>query len=259
MESNKVVAEQKVAFEKFFSTDDLKRWDFHITSDPLTRYIRDRMLIVGTNKILSVLNTTIEEAKDWKVLVVCGGVGGEANFFHKFGFRDVTNTDFSENALKTCAQLFPALKTMQLNAEVMNLADNSYDLVVVQAGLHHLSRPVSGFTEMLRIAQKAVLVLEPHTGFLPTTFGTKWEVEEGVTNFVFRWDHSMLTQITNSYLLKNTRFIKGIRIWNHNMGAAKLVKFLPKSLKLPALKFIYGTLNTLFGLWGNKFIGIVVK
>jgi ubiquinone/menaquinone biosynthesis C-methylase UbiE len=259
MKSNEIVSNQKEAFEKKFSPDDLKIWDFHLTPDPLVRYIRDRMLRVGLKKIFSVMNTNINEVKNWKVLVVCGGVGGEGHFLHQFGFNDVTVSDFSENALGVCNHLFPALKTLQLNSEDMDLADKSYDLVVVQAGLHHLSRPALGLTEMLRVAHKAILVLEPHTGFLPTTFGTEWEIENGFINYVFRWNDNMLKQITKSYLLKEVHFIKGMKTWNHNLGASKIVKPLPKPLRLPALKFIYGVLNTLFGFWGNKFIGVVVK
>jgi ubiquinone/menaquinone biosynthesis C-methylase UbiE len=54
------------------------------------------------------------------------------------------------------------LKGIVLNAERTNLPSQSFDIALVQDGLHHLSSPVQGFTEMLRVAKRAVVFLEPH-------------------------------------------------------------------------------------------------
>ena len=64
-----------------------------------------------------------------------------------------------------CRSFDERLKTRVLNAEEMSeVEDGSYDLVLVQDGLHHLPRPTLGFTEMLRVARIAAIVIEPHSG-----------------------------------------------------------------------------------------------
>jgi ubiquinone/menaquinone biosynthesis C-methylase UbiE len=107
----------------------------------------------AVNYLLSRLQLALDELKCWTVPIVWGGVGGESTFFANQGFTSVTNSDFSTNALTLCSRFDARLKTLELNAEHLDLPDDSHDLVVVQAGLHHPSRPVLGYTEMLRVSR----------------------------------------------------------------------------------------------------------
>jgi ubiquinone/menaquinone biosynthesis C-methylase UbiE len=84
----------------------------------------------------------------------------------------------------------------------LDLPDNSYDLVVVQDGLHHLPRPVTGFTEMLRVAKKAVIVIESYDSWVGDLIGTEFEVQGNAINFAFRWNRKMMVQVTKSFLLR---------------------------------------------------------
>lgn len=253
---NQQVDKQKDIFEHIYSPDNAGEFDFHITTDPLTRYLRDRRL----NKALREIRKRYadEELAKWKVLSVCGGVGGEAIYFKRKGFNDVTVSDISENSLRICKMFDPAIATTLQNAEELSLADEAYDLVVVQDGLHHLPRPVSGFTEMIRVASKAVVVIEPHLGVVGKLIGTEWEQHEDSINFVFRWDREMITQIVKSYRLKKYKEIQVLRFWDHNLTIGNLVKKLPKSLQLGAAKFFYGALS-LFDFAGNMMVAVVFK
>lgn len=259
MEANDIVLGQKQAFEDNFSSPHHRNFFTHTTTRPLTRYLRDRRLKIGITYLANYLSLDISQIKDWEVLTVCGGAGGEALFFYRLGFEHVTNSDFSENALKACNSLEPRIKTVQLNAENLELADESFDLVVVQDGLHHLSRPVLGFTEMLRVARKAVIVIEPHLGITSRLLGKEWEDDGGVYNYVFRWDKKILEQVTKSYLLKNTKGIKELKVWDHSMAVLKIVNRFPDPMRLKLAKLIYGVLNILFSSFGNNMVGVVVK
>lgn len=259
MNKNEIVAQQQAQFEKIFSPENIHKWDFHSTKDPLTRYLRDRRLHLGLDTILKSLRLKKEDVKNWEVLVVCGGVGGEGMLLANYGFESVTVSDFSENALVICKQLDSRLKTLVLNAEEADLLSGSYDLVVVQDGLHHLSRPALGFTEMIRIARKAVLVVEPYTGFVGEKLGTEWEKHGETINFVFRWNKNFFTQVTKSYLLKDVHKIIVLKVWDHSIIVLKLLKLIPKRLKTAGAKAIYGLLNTFLKPWGNMMIGIVIK
>ena len=74
-------------------------------------------------------------------------------------------------ALDVCKARDPRLDTRQMDAEALDVPDNSYDIVLVQDGLHELRRPVLGLTEMLRVARRAVIVIEPHTGVVAGLLG----------------------------------------------------------------------------------------
>jgi ubiquinone/menaquinone biosynthesis C-methylase UbiE len=247
--------EQRDAFETIFSAEE-ERWRFHDTKDPLIRYLRDRRLHLALGAVRELAGSPIEPLS---VLLVCGGVGGEATFFANQGFTDVTNTDFSENALKVCNRRDARLKTRFLNAEAMNLEDLSYDIVAVQDGLHHLPRPALGLNEMIRVARKAIIVLEPHTGWVAKAIGTEWERHGDAVNFVYRWNHESFRQVILSQLLESPKSIRVIRLWDHNSVIRKVVSKLGGgALSLFAAKAIYALL-TPFNAMGNNFIGVVVK
>ena len=250
------VKEQQNIFEEIYSEDNAARFNFHTSSDPLIRYLRDRRLQKAIDYIKA--NSGGEDIYKWKVHVVCGGVGGEGIFFIKKGFQDVTVSDISENSLKICRQLEPKINTVVLNGEDTGLADNTYDLVVVQDGLHHLPRPVTGFTEMLRTAKKGVIVIEPYYSAVGNLMGTEWEVHGGSTNYVYRWNRMMVDQAVKSYLLKDYKAIKVFRFWDHNVVVRKIAQKFPASVQLGAAKLVYALLEPLKSL-GNMMVAVVLK
>jgi ubiquinone/menaquinone biosynthesis C-methylase UbiE len=195
-----------------------------------------------------------------RVLVTCGGVGGEGTFLaNNYGFQDITVTDFSEKALENCKRFDPRLKTRVLDAEDMTeVEDDSYDIALVQDGLHHLSRPVLGFTEMLRVARFATIVIEPHWSLVGKIIGTEWEVHDDAINYVFRWNRSILEQATLSYLLRKDVIIEACRIWDHSLYVQRAVNRLPRQHRLTAARAIYGALEPANRM-GNMMIGVVIK
>ncbi|MDT7614109.1 MAG: hypothetical protein QOF00_1556 [Pseudonocardiales bacterium] len=238
------------------STEGL--WDYHYTSDPLIRYLRDRRL----HRALKELGKRgrLDVAKQ-SVLLVCGGVGGEGTFLANQGFVDVTVSDLSEKAMELCRRFDRRLKTRVLNAEEMSeVEDDSYDLVLVQDGLHHLPRPISGFTEMLRVARNAVVVIEPHSGLVASAIGKKWEVDGDAVNYVFRWNRNMLEQVTRSYLLQEDAEVIACRFFDHNLAVNRAVSKLPlpPGLQLLGAKSVYRLLDFAASM-GNMMVGIVLK
>lgn len=245
------------AMNTVYADQSSSRWAFHYTDDPLIRYIRDRRLHLA----MSILarHGHLNPASQ-RVLVTCGGVGGEGTFLaNNYGFEDVTVTDFSEKALENCKRFDPRLKTRLLDAEDMTeVEDDSYDIALVQDGLHHLSRPVLGFTEMLRVARFAIIVIEPAWSLAGKIIGTKWEVHDDAINYVFRWNRSILEQATLSYLLRKDVIIEACRIWDHSLYVQKSVNRLPRQHQLTAARAIYSALEPA-NRAGNMMIGVVIK
>ena len=189
-------------------------------------------------------------------------MGREASFLHKQDLQlQVTNSDFSPKALEVSKTREPEIPCLELNAESMDLEDNSFDLAVVQDGLHHRPKPVLGLNEMIRIAKKGVAVLEPHTG-LVSRFGTTWETQEengkGATNFVFRWNKELFESTIQSQLAQpdNPPRFESRRLWDHPLRIDKMARQMPKKLQVPCAQMLYGILKS--GPWaklGNSFVG----
>lgn len=244
---------QKATFESIYQRNEA-RWAFHYTKDPLTRFLRDRRLNTALRILRDQGQTNLECRR---ILVICAGVGGEGTFFRRAGFSDVTVSDFSAEALDRCRTLDPALGTLQLDAEQIDLPDNSYDIVVVQDGLHHLPRPVLGFTEMLRVARDAVVLIEPHAGLVGRIVGRTWEVQGQAINYVFRWNRLLVEQAVRSYLLSRDATIIAHRMWDHGSLVARLVDALPPRWRLRAAKALYSALRPFSGI-GNMMVAVVV-
>jgi ubiquinone/menaquinone biosynthesis C-methylase UbiE len=250
-------AEQKQAYEKSYSPTALERFAEHDTPEPLMRYLRDRRLGIG---LAHLQRLTKRSPADWDVLIVCGGAGGEGTYLAHRGFRSVTVSDFSVNALKICNIRDPKLRTCVLNAEQLTVPDGAFSVVVVQDGLHELRRPTLGLTEMLRVAREAVIVIEPHTGLIARLFGTRWEYHDDVVNYVFRWNQLLFEQVCRSYLLSSGAYVKAFRFWHHNVVMYKLRRlFGTGRTGLTIVKGIYLVLDTLLAPLGNMMVGIVIK
>ncbi len=252
------VARQRERFEAGFAKAEKSQWGFHYTADPLTRYLRDRRLHVALRYLEQTTLLPASEVRSWSAMTVCAGVGGEGTFLANQGFTDVTVADFSANSLALCNEFDPRLKTRLLNTEAMDLPDRSVDLVLVQDGLHHLPRPALGFTEMLRVARRAVVVIEPHVGLVGRLIGTRWEREDEDVNFVFRWNQAILEQVARSYLLDGPHHVRALRLWDHNAAMAKLVWRFPEDRRLRMAKLGYGALRVLLPRAGNMMVGVVL-
>jgi ubiquinone/menaquinone biosynthesis C-methylase UbiE len=248
---------QLTAFEEIYRDQTYARWSFHFTYDPLTRFLRDRRLSTAL-RILGGYWRPPLEWPDLSVLVLCGGVGGEGHLLANAGFRHVMVADFSRQSLEMCRRFDSRLCVAQLDAERLGLADDSFDLVLVQDGLHHLPRPHLGLTEMLRVARGAVVIIEPHTGIVSRLFGQEWEQNDGSVNFVYRWNRSTIEQTVKSFLLRADLDVRTRRIWDHNIMVGRVVGLLPARVRLAAAKLIYGLLHIALPSLGNMMVGAVI-
>ena len=247
---------QRIAAEEIYADPD--GWDFHYTDEPTVRYLRDRRLRLALRLLRGIDGLDLERST---VLVVCGGVGGEAVFLRRHGVGKITVSDLSANALAICHANTPEFDTLLADAEDMSaVPDASFDVVLVQDGLHHLAQPAKGLTEMLRVARRAVVVIEPHVGVAARLMGTTWERHGDAVNYVFRWNRVMLEQVANSYLLQPRAQIDARRLWDHGLVVHRAVSAtrLPGRLQLRAARVVYGLLRP-FGFVGNAMVGVVVK
>ncbi len=250
------LSSQKAAFDFLYETDQA-RLEYHDTSDPLIRYLTGRRINLAMGRLRRIVNDSLS---GWTALVTCGGLGGDGTLLANLGLREVTVSDISTVALRACRERDSRLKTMELDAESLDLPDNSVDLSLVQDGLHHLRRPVLGFTEMLRVSRRAVIVIEPHAGIVASVLGQVWEMNAGVENYVFRWDARLLREATRSYLMHGAQ-VYPMRIWDHNVTLARAGARLGGGAAATAFVNASYALLSAPGIrnLGNMMIGVVLK
>jgi len=224
--------------------------------DILSRHIREKRARLA----LRILTTGPYSSLIRTCLFVCGGTGDTSNLFMKTLNVEVTVTDISEEMLSKAREITPGIQTKVLDAERLDMPDGSYDLVVVQDGLHHLSRPALGLAEMLRVARKAIVVIEPAAGFAARLFGKKYEHVDGKpSNYVFRWNYRMFASTVRSYMVNRPHRIIFRRFWYHNMVISRLAGVFGRG---PMAVFLSKVLefvpSVLFPLGGNQMLGIVL-
>jgi ubiquinone/menaquinone biosynthesis C-methylase UbiE len=94
-------------------------------------------------------------------LTVGDHYGHDAKRLAFHGVRNITVSSLSTVALEEAARLGEVSRYLSLNAERMDLADQSFDYVVCKESLHHMPRPYLAIYEMLRIARRGVFFIEP--------------------------------------------------------------------------------------------------
>jgi ubiquinone/menaquinone biosynthesis C-methylase UbiE len=91
-----------------------------------------------------------------------GRFGLDAIQLTERGVREVLPTDISDTLLKnSCKQGFIQKYSVQ-NAENLTFDDESFDFVFCKESYHHFPRPALALYEMLRVARKAVVLIEPN-------------------------------------------------------------------------------------------------
>jgi len=228
---------------------------------------------------------------DEKVLVI-GGNRQDAELLLKVGFRDITlsnlNSELEENAY---ANLGARLQLLAIDAEQIGMPDGSFDFVFAHEVLHHCRSPHRVLCEMLRVARKHDVFLEPNDSFsmrllTRTGFSFPYEIfsvvyhgyEAGgvrdscVPNFIYRWSTNEVRKAVSSYLAEYLFLIHAHSYWDFDVGEEGLS--VRKETRIRALTSVFGAttllavlrilqvlLNLVPGLrrQGNKFFCCVEK
>ena len=229
-----------------------------VTQDPLVRYLVSWRLKEAAKRLKAFVDTF--SAEQMSVLTLCSGEGLEGSILYDLGFTNITVSDISQKGVQAALKRDPRLRGLQLNAQETGLPGDSFDLVVVQDGLHHLPNPVGGFVEMLRVARVAVLFLEPHESLVGRVMGTKWERKGDAVNYVFRWNRTLVEQVASSYMGPGSFVNLSFSFWHHNILMNKLGRLFGGGGRGQRVAAV--TKRLLDGLAsrsGNQFCGLVVK
>ena len=152
--------------------------------------------------------------RDARILVVAGGEN-DKEVFTELGFDNVTISNLDE---RMKGNEFQPFEWSYQDAENLSFEDNSFDFVVVHAGLHHCYSPHRALLEMYRVAKLGIIIFESRDSFVMKiiTFLGLTQVYEhaavyynnckyggvqntDIPNFVYRWTEREIQKTINSY------------------------------------------------------------
>ncbi len=123
--------------------------------DPTAKVYRDRFIY---NRMFGGL-----DLKKLKVLDAMCGMGTTSEYLLRHG-ADVTALDISDELLKICNKVVPGAKTVKASVLNMPFPDESFDVISIVGGLHHLHPKVEdGVSELFRVLKSGgiLVCLEP--------------------------------------------------------------------------------------------------
>ena len=101
-----------------------------------------------------------DESGSW-LTVGDGRFGLDAQRLAMRGIPDVLPTDICPGLLEAAKQRGHIAEYRVENAESLSFASGSFDYVFMKEAYHHFPRPPIAFYEMLRVARRAVFLVEP--------------------------------------------------------------------------------------------------
>jgi SAM-dependent methyltransferase len=208
-----------------------------------------------------------------RVLVVCGGPTDRNRLFEA-GFTDVTVTNVDD---RMRAGLFP-YPWQQQDAENLALENDSFDVAVVHAGLHHCHSPHRALLEMFRVARRAVIVIEARDSFAMNLakrlgFAIDYEIEavsdDGyeaggvgngpIPNYIYRWTEREVVKTIASFdptRAPRVKFFYGLRLPHQRFA----------NTERPLLRMALSVLGPMIELFakalpkqGNEFAFVISK
>lgn len=94
-----------------------------------------------------------------------GRCGSDAHYVQS-KVLNVLATDISEILLKEAKEAGYIKKYKKENAEFLSFPDREFDFVLCKESYHHFPRPAVALYEMLRVAKKGVVLIEPNDNYV---------------------------------------------------------------------------------------------
>ena len=148
------------------------------------------------------------------ILIGAGGKNDQ-DIFQSLGFKDVLISNINQPLLE---KQLNSYRWSQQNLEALSFPDETFDYVVVHAGLHHCQSPHRSLLEMYRVARKAIIAFEPPDNMLVRLMqkaglaqiyeytavqhndGTSGGVNNtDIPNFIYRWSEKEVEKTINSF------------------------------------------------------------
>jgi SAM-dependent methyltransferase len=196
------------------------------------------------------------------LLEICAGSGMMSEKFARAG-AIVTSTDFSSAAILRARERARRYRFSVMlavaNSETLPFQDQSFDVVSVHDGLHHLDHPEEAIREMARIARVAVLIMDPADAAL-TRIAVRLgmaQKKEDAGNEVKRLDPRVVEKILRGCGMTRIRWRRILMYYPHRPGRWSRILSVPPLFVI--FQLINEAANLVFGRWGNKLAMSAIK
>jgi len=200
------------------------------------------------------------------ILIVCGGES-DRRLFLELGFTRVTITNLNPQGR---TEAFHPFDFARQDAENLRLEDESFDFVVVNAGLHHCAAPHRALLEMYRVARLGAIVVEARDSVVmraatrlklttayevyPVTLGSTGLRDTDSPNYVYRWTEREVRKTVASYaphVRNRIRFFYGLSLpaGDDSSAAARAKQMLVRAAA-PIAKVMFRVLPSQGNLFG---------
>jgi ubiquinone/menaquinone biosynthesis C-methylase UbiE len=242
------------------------------------------------NTLVRVLKRALSDAgvkKNDSILVIGGG-NIDIVLLETVGFTNYALSNMTSSAL---ARTDREDKGVLLNAESLQLEDNSFDVVFAHDVLHHCYTPHKALKEMMRVSRRCVIFFDPNdSAFIRALvrLNLSFQYETGVVaslnysgggvmgsaipNYTYRWTPRELEKAASCAMPERVVNTVGYQYWDFIVNEEGLK--LRRETRIGAITRLIGANNFLIllrltqaalNLWwpmrrqGNKFCGVVVK
>jgi SAM-dependent methyltransferase len=240
--------ELKTQQAAFFDEED---FEFEVSRPHGMPALYRELLTEKFRRGVSKLGSAIEGGN---ALVVCGGSGMDAEFLARAG-ASVVSSDISLGAARrTCARASRygfEVRAVVADVERLPFPDQSYDLVYVHDGLHHLERPLLAVAEMARVG-RAVSITEPADAAV-TSVAVRLGLalaREDAGNDVNRLSSDEVTEVLRASGFRILETSRYAMYYRHRPGAVSRLASRP--VLLPAVTTTLRWGDRALGRFGNK-------
>jgi SAM-dependent methyltransferase len=170
------------------------------------------------------------------------------------------------------------------DAAALPMPDDSYDLVLAHAGIHHCSRPHAAVCEMYRVTRRHAIFFEnqdslftraaARVGLMPTIENVAVEAHDfhsggvdgtGIPNYIYRWSRREVAKLIWSLDPPEPPEVRFWTEWDMELDRLKRrlrgtpVRHLPAPLVASALRGAQRALNSVVPNQGNLFAAVISK
>ena len=132
------------------------------------------------------------------------------------------------------------------NVEKISFNDNSFDYVCCKEAYHHFPRPAIGFYEMIRVAKKGVIVIEPND------IGISFPILSFIRNILDRINTGLLKKIW-----KNQYSYEVVGNYVYKISFREFEK-MAVGLNLPCIA-VKGFNSAMASRWSSKHIQFIIR
>jgi ubiquinone/menaquinone biosynthesis C-methylase UbiE len=112
--------------------------------------------------MINLCEPLLKLLKPTSILTLGNGLGREAYFLSKISDASILASDIGVDRLSEAKKYGYLTNFVESDIEKLLFSDSQFEISFVKESLHHLPRPLIGFYEMLRVASKGAIIIEPN-------------------------------------------------------------------------------------------------